>query len=100
MIDRGFIKWMPFNSVIPTQELLKNDLKEDIKPTLFPEEENILNDKIMEAYFSQNKITITFYEHNTIKKITTYITKIYPPTKTIKLTNNKIITFSQIINIT
>ena len=101
MIDRGFIKWQPFNSVIQTKVLLNNLLnqKEVEKPTLFPEKIEMLNEKIREAYYAQNKIIITFYEKNQIKNITTTIKKINTNTKTIELDNHKIITFSQILNI-
>ena len=43
MIDRGFVKWQPFNSLVP----LKNTIieieeeKHIIRPTLFPEEISI-----------------------------------------------------------
>ena len=99
--DRGFIKWQPFNSVVPSKEVLDNlNTKEiKVKPTLFPEKEEILNEQVKEAYYSKNKIKITFYEQNQIKNIETIITKIYPNNNTIELNNHKIITFSQIINI-
>ena len=99
--DRGFIKWQPFNSVISSKDILDNlNNKEDItKPTLFQEKKDYLNDLILEAYYSKNKINISFYEQNKIKNIYTSITKIYPNTNTLELNNHKIISFNQIINI-
>ena len=102
MIDRGFIKWQPFNSLITPKEVLKNLEKtpKSLKPTLFPEELETLNEALKDAYFSQNEVIITFYEKNTICSLKTYIKEIYPNFNTLKLTNNKIISFNQIIKIT
>jgi len=99
--DRGFIKWQPFNSVVSSKEVLDNLNSKEIKdkPTLFPETQEILNEQVKEAYYSKNKIKITFYEQNQIKNTETIITKINPNNNTIELNNRKIITFSQIINI-
>ena len=38
--DRGFIKWQPFNSVIPNKNILDNIKNNEhiSKPILFPEE--------------------------------------------------------------
>ena len=99
--DRGFIKWQPFNSVIPNKTIL-NNLKSNekvAKPILFPEEIENLNEQIIDAYYSHNLIEITIYEDNKIKKYETIITKINSSTKTIQLKNNKTITFSEIIHI-
>ena len=99
--DRGFIKWQPFNSVIPNKTIL-NNLKSNekvAKQILFPEEIENLNEQIIDAYYSHNLIEITIYEDNKIKKYETIITKINSSTKTIQLKNNKTITFSEIIHI-
>ena len=101
MIDRGFIKWQPFNSVINSKDILKKlDSKNNIlKPTLFPEELQLINDALKDAYYSQSEVTLTFYETNTIHSLKTTIKEIYPNFNTLKLANNKIITFNQIIKI-
>jgi len=101
MIDRGFIKWQPFNSVAPNKVIINNIKKTDItnKPILFPEKIAILNDLIKDAYYSQNKIIITYYEQNKIKTLETIITKIDPAFNILELENHKKITFNQIINI-
>lgn len=101
MIDRGFIKWQPFNSVISNKTILNGlEKKKEIeKPTLFPENIENLNNKIIEAYYSQSKINVIFYEKNEIKKIKTTIHKIDASRNLIELDNHKKIVFNQIINI-
>ncbi len=104
MIDRGFIKWQPFNSLISNKEVLAS-IKEaktnflNSKPKLFPEEIEKLNEELKDAYYSHSLINLTYYENNHLKTIKTNIIAIYPNSNTLKLTNNKIISFNQIINI-
>ena len=104
MIDRGFIKWQPFNSLISNKEILTS-IKESknnflySKPKLFPEEIEKLNEELKDAYYSHSLITLTYFENNHLKTIKTNIIAIYPNSNTLKLTNNKIISFNQITNI-
>lgn len=99
--DRGFVKWQPFNSVVSNKTILNNlnNAEKVIKPTLFPEEIEKLNEQLIEAYYSHNLIEITIYEENKIKKYKTTINKIDSNTKTIYLKNHKIIYFNEIIHI-
>lgn len=100
--DRGFIKWQPFNSVIPNKTILNNIKEQEhiSKPTLFPEELAILNEKIIEAYYSKSLIELTIYEENKIKKYESIINELNSNNNnTIRLKNNKTIYFNQIINI-
>ena len=101
MIDRGFIKWQPFNSLISPKTILNNLNKElTPKPTLFPEQIQNLNEEIINAYYSKSTIKLTIYEHNQLINLTTTIKEIYPNFNTLKLQNNKIISFNEIINLT
>ncbi len=99
--DRGFIKWQPFNSVIPGSLILNNlnSNKPIPKPTLFPEEIEKINAKIIESYYSHNLIEITIYERNKIIKLKTTIVKLNNTNHTLNLANNKTISFNQILNI-
>ncbi len=101
MIDRGFIKWQPFNSLISGKEILNDLTKQKIitKPVLFPEELQKLNEEIINAYYAQNIITLVIYQNNQITQIKTKIKEIYPTSNTLKLANNKVISFNQIIAI-
>ena len=98
MIDRGFIKWQPFNSLISNKEVLAS-IKEaktnflNSKPKLFPEEIEKLNEELKDAYYSHSLINLTYYENNHLKTIKTNIIAIYPNSNTLKLTNNTIIIY-------
>lgn len=99
--DRGMIKWMPFNSVVPSKQIVNEILKEKNKvkmPNLSNEQKKIIEDKIITAYYENEKINITYYYQGklldlegTIKKIDSIYHKIY--------FNNKILLFDQIVKI-
>lgn len=101
MIDRGFIKWQPFNSLTPLKDTFLDIEKEKIeeKPILFPEETNIISEKIIDAYYSKDVISITYYEAGKIKNINATIKKIHPSAKTIELGCKKVLFFKQILHI-
>ncbi len=99
--DRGFIKWQPFNSVISNKTVLKSiaaNSKID-KPTLFPEELENIENKIINAYYEKDKLTIYFYLNGKIRYLNTYIKKINRATKTITLEDNHVLLFNQIIKV-
>ena len=101
MIDRGFIKWQPFNSLTPSKETLKiiEQNKSCHKPTLFPEEIKEISDTLIDAYYMQDIREITYYEKGKITTIKSNIKKINPNSKTIELGLAKTLTFNQIIHI-
>lgn len=102
MIDRGFVKWRPFESLIPSKEVLREIDEQQVlpKPTLFPEEISFLSEEIMDAYYSKDSIVLTFYEAGKIREIQSTIKKIHPNSKTIELGCGKILSFRQILHIT
>ncbi len=101
MTSRGLIKWQPFNSLITANQVLTeiNNTKQIAKPMFFPEKIQELNEKIMEAYYAQNIITLIIYQNNKLYKIKTKIKEIAPSFNTLKLNNNRTISFNQIIDI-
>ena len=101
MIDRGFIKWQPFNSLTNSKTVLESLKSQEKlkKPNLFPEEIAKITEEILTAYYSKSEITIIYYENTLYKKITTLIIDINRSYKTIKLKNGKIINFNQIIHV-
>ncbi len=100
MIDRGFIKWQPFNSVIPSKMILNSINKEQVvKPTLFPEEQTILSEQVKDAFYSKDKITIFYYENGQVKKVNTFISKLNTTNNTIELGGFKTISFNQIYSL-
>ena len=101
MIDRGFIKWQPFNSLI-NRKMVMSDLEKNKKvkkPTLFPEEIEKINEEILNAYYAKSEITIIYYENNLYKKITTLIVNINSSYKTIQFRGGKVISFNQILQV-
>lgn len=100
-MDRGMIKWQPFNSVVNNKELINSLMKEKakVKPPAKSEEEiNALEEKIIDAYFMQEKINITYYQNGFIKKVSGTIKKIDHVYKMIYLENQRLL-FHQIITI-
>lgn len=100
MIDRGFIKWQPFNALTTEGEILKElkITKKEERPTLLPDKIDTINKIIMEAYYSKSIVTITYFEDNKLKNIVTYIKKINQANNTIT-TSYKTLYFTQIVNI-
>lgn len=101
MIDRGFIKWQPFNSLIPLKDTIA-DIESEKKcgrPILFPEEANMISETLIDAYYSKEVISITYYEAGKINTITTTVKKIHPNSRTIEFGCNKILSFKQILHI-
>lgn len=101
MSDRGMIKWLPFNSVINSKELINSILKEKAKiskPNLSEEEQKALEEKIIKAYYMDLSISITYFQGGYIYNEFGKIKKIDQIYKMIHL-NNKHFLFSQIIDI-
>ncbi len=100
-IDRGMIKWAPFNSVISGKEIIYNIQKERNKkkmPILSDEQKQSNEQKIIEAFYEQKIISIQYFYNNniiqktgTIKKIDSTFHKIY--------FNQQILIFEQILSI-
>ena len=99
--DRGIIKWQPFDSVISSKIILESLIKEkekQTKPILSEEEIKEIEDKIIEAYYAEEIVTINFYQNGYIKTIKGKIKKIDHITKIIYLNETKLL-FKQILAI-
>ncbi len=99
--DRGMIKWLPFNSVISNKAILEKVIneKDTISKPIISEEEKIqIEQDIIEAYYTQNNILITYYKNGHLLKINSKIKKIDKIQKLVYL-NNLILLFNQIISI-
>ena len=100
-MDRGMIKWEPFNSVVSASKIIKDVLneKEKIKKPILSEEQiqNIAQ-RLLESYHEKENAEIFYYEDGYIKKIIEQIKKIDPVSKKVYL-SSKNIYFSQIIKI-
>lgn len=100
--DRGIIKWMPFNSVVSNKEILYSLLKEKektSKPIMSDDEKKTLEESIIDAYYMQNKIHITYYKNGYTYEYYGLIKKIDSSNKLIYLNNLKLL-FNQIIGVT
>lgn len=99
--DRGMIKWQPFDSVISSKSVMKSITHEKEKiamPVLSSEEEMQLEEKIIEAFYLQEDITLQYYWDGYLQTISGKIKKIEPISKKIYL-NSKILFFKQIVMI-
>lgn len=101
MIDRGIIKWQPFNSCFSRDNII-NDInnvrnKKNL-PILSEDQINIIEEKIKESYFLKLNTTIEFFYNGDIKIIKGIINSINLQEKKICL-NYKNIHFKQILKI-
>lgn len=102
MTDRGMIKWMPFNSVVSNKSVVNSILKEKAKikkPEISEEEISVLEEEIIDAYYSQMSIDITYYKNGDLLKTRGKIKKIDQVYKMVYLDNNQRLLFRQIIDI-
>ena len=100
--DRGMIKWMPFNSLMNGRVIVNNLLDEKSKikmPILSDDEIGEIENNIINAYYTQNKIIITYYKNGYLLKTKSLIKKIDYTRKIIYLDNNINLLFRQITNI-
>ena len=100
-MERGIIKWRPFNSVINTKEMLNecvNKTNTITMPILSEDQITLLENKIIFSYYSKKIVTVKYYRNGKIYNITGIIKKIDSITHTINL-NNTTILFKQIITI-
>ena len=96
--DRGMIKWVPFNSVVNSQKIVKEILKERQKivlPEISLEDEENIEKNIINAYYTKSITNIVYYENGYLYKITSKIKKIDQVYKMIYLDNKRLL-FKQI----
>lgn len=101
MRDRGMIKWMPFNSVVSSKEIINSILKDKSKismPILSEEQKDVNEQKLLIAYYSKSKINISYYQNGNINLINSYIKKIDFTHHKIYFENNTIL-FDQIVSL-
>lgn len=100
--DRGMIKWMPFNSVVSNKEVLASIIKEKAKvnkPIMSDDEKSVIEEAIIDAFYMQNKVNITYYKNGYTHEYNGTIKKIDSSNKLIYLTNCRLL-FNQIIKVT
>lgn len=102
MIDRGIIKWQPFNSCISQTNIINEINKERNKkdfPSLSEDQLYLIEEKIKDAYTLQLNVVLEYYLDGKILNINGKITAINFQEKKIYL-NHKYIFFKQILKIT
>ncbi len=101
MIDRGIIKWQPFDSCYASSKILKeihNKKDRRVFPTLSEDQLNILEENIKDAYHLKEIINIKYYYNGDVLNIKGKINGINNNEKKIYI-NNKIIYIKQILTI-
>ena len=101
-LDRGIIKWAPFNSVTPSKELINRLSKEKLKiskPVLSEEQLENLQNNLFEAYNNELESIIRYYKNGMILNEKSKIKVLDLSHNRIILNNNKAIYFNQIITI-
>ena len=102
-IDRGIIKWQPFDSIISSNKVINNILKEKQKinkPVLSEEQLENIQNALLEAYNNEILTNIEYYKNGTILKEKAIIKILDLLHNRIILNTNKVIYFNQIIKIT
>ena len=102
MIDRGMVKWQPFNAVASGNYMINEVLKKKNKvamPTLSEDQKELLQEKILRAYELQEVIRIKYYKNEYIYIIEGKIIEINKNNYYVGLDNDLKIFFRQIIDI-
>ena len=100
--DRGVIKWQPFESLAPSKKMIENILYEKNKikkPILSIEQQQEIEEKLVEAFYEQTKITLKIYKNGYIITTTSFIETIDSTYKKIILSNKDKILFKQIVKV-
>ncbi len=100
--DRGIIKWLPFDSLVNSKSVVESILYEKRKvkkPILSKEQMEEIEEKLIEAFYEQEKVTLKIYKSGYIKSITSTILSIDTTYKKIILANQDKILFNQIVDI-
>lgn len=101
MSDRGMIKWQPFNSVVSNKVVINAILKEKNKikmPLISDDEMSFLESEIIDAYYKEVPVNITYFQNGLLLNIKSKIIKIDQVYKMVYL-NNKRLLFKQIVDI-
>lgn len=101
MIDRGIIKWQPFNSCMEPNKIIKEIKIEKNRytlPTLSDEQLQIIGEKIFDAYNMKLIVNIEYYFDGKIYNIIGKINFLDIHDKKLYI-NNHAVYFKQILNI-
>ncbi len=102
MNDRKMIKWLPFDSVVSSENVVRKIIsdKEKITMPILSEDQYMEIECLIRKSFSlKENITITYLKNNKITKLFNYVKSIDNQNKRIILSNNQIVYYNQIIHI-
>ena len=100
-LDRGMIKWQPFDSVVSGKKMVRDVLMQKAKisrPNLSEDQIAVIEEKLISAFYDRETITLEYYTQGKIIKINDKIKKIDSTYRKIYF-NDKTLLFSQIIKI-
>lgn len=69
MMDRGMVKWQPFNAVASGSSMINDVLKKKNKvkmPTLSEDQQNELQNKVFDSYETKEEIRIKYFKDGKI----------------------------------
>jgi len=99
---RDYVKWQPFNAVVPGEYMVNEVLKEKNMiemPILSEDQFNILQDKIVKAWRRKEVIFLTYYKSGKVFKKKGQIKIFRPENHKIVLNDGFYLYFEQIIDI-
>jgi hypothetical protein len=99
-IDRGLIKWMPFDALSGFSSLI-HDLKKDLllqpEKILTQDHYDLLNYTLLEATHENKEVTIIYYKYHHYIQSTGRIIQVDPHEKTILLSTKEKIAINHVI---
>lgn len=100
-VDRGMIKWIAFDSVMPSKNVasfLANEKENISMPILSDEQILSIEENLIKAFYNHENINVKYFYNGKILSINSKIKKIDFIFKKIYF-NNKVLLFDQIIEI-
>ncbi|MCK9236200.1 MAG: YolD-like family protein [Acholeplasmataceae bacterium] len=101
-VDRGLIKWAPFDALVGYNELIKElrlKLGKQEKPLLSDDQFEELNRQLAFAYHHHLEITIEYYQNGYFKHLFGHIKTIDPINKKIILTSSEKINCDDVVHL-
>lgn len=102
MIDRGIIKWQPFDSIMASNKIKKLILMEKgqiSKPNISEDQKELIEKTILEAWHNDIKITIIYFKNSKLYKLEKRIIKIIQVNKKIVFEDYSFVYFDQILKV-
>lgn len=102
MNDRGMIKWAPFDSLIPSKEVIQKISLEKsklVKPILDSEQIEEIETILWTSFHNQITIFISYFKNGMMKEKTGRIMEIHPVSKKIFFMDQTFLYFDQILKV-